>query len=167
MTRARTAFSGLLVLTLLVGCGGDAWDVHAFTALGLRDAANAARDTYRESRIDHMRDAGMRARTAGGDDATVGAAVDAAAVEFDAEYADLRDGHALFSTASTAYTTAVYAALRGQAGDANEIVAVGRAAIEAYNHVAAILERHGLPDLPELPPGIAEFLRVLLPGDEQ
>lgn len=168
MTRARTALSGLLVLTLfVVGCAGGDWDVHAFTALGIRDAANAAKEIYRGTRRDHIRAAGERARTAGGDDTAVIAAVDAAAIAFDTEYADLRSSHAIFATASTAYTGVAYAALRGEAGASDEIVALGRAAIEAYNDVAEILERHGLPELPELPPGVAEFLRILLPGDEQ
>ena len=166
MTRARTAF-GLVVLlsALVVGCGGGAYDVHAFTALGIRDAANAAKEIYRGTRRDELRSAGERARTAGGDDTAVGAAVDAAAVEFDTEYADLRSSHAIFATASTAYTGAAYAGLRGEGGSADEIVALGRAAIEAYNEVVRVLARHGLPELPELPPGAAEFLRVLIPGD--
>lgn len=147
-----------------VGCGGSAWDAHAFTALAFRDAANGAKETYRDARREHMREQGHQAQTSGSD---IGAAIEAAALEFDEEHADLRGAHALFATASTTYTDLVYAALQGRADSTDAIVAAGRAVLEAYNHVAAILERHGFSEMPELPPGIAEFLRVLLPGDRE
>jgi hypothetical protein len=159
--KRKFAVGALLFALLATGC--TSWDAHAFTAQGIRDAANASKLVYREVRVDHLRDAGLRVRTSGGDDAAVGAAVDAAALEFDTAHVDLREAHAIFAETSIEYTRLVYAAVQGQAESADNIVAAGRAAIVAYNRVAAILRRHGMPELPDLPPGAAEFLRVLVP----
>jgi major membrane immunogen (membrane-anchored lipoprotein) len=147
----------------LLGCGAAGQDAHAFTALAMRDSANAAKLVYREERKDHMRQAALTVQVRGGTVVEITTAIEAAAAEFDAEYQDLREAHAIFAEAAKRYTQLVYDRLRGEDTSTDSIVAAGRLAIDAYNRVAVILRRHGLPDMPELPEGAAEFLRVLLP----
>lgn len=154
----------LLALFVLSLTACAQWDAHAMAALTVRDSANAAKSAIRSARMDHMREAARAAQTSGGDTGTVSAAIDAAAAEWDADHADVISAHATFAAASTGYTAAVFGALRGEAGSADSVVSYGRQAIAAYNAIAEILRRRGFPELPELPPGIAEFLRVLLPS---
>jgi hypothetical protein len=147
------------ISTYCTGCGS----AHAGLALALRDGTNTAKQSYRDVRSAHLTEAGEAARTAGGDSAAIGAAIDAAAVAWDAEHEDVVSAHAVLAEASTAYTASALAAVTGRgSGEAQEQAA--RAAARAWNELVRVLQRHGFDDVPEIPEEVAGFLAQILAG---
>src|SRR5512147_3033577 len=141
-----------IVATYCTGCGSQ-WDAHAIAAQTLRDAAQEANTRIREDRREALRTAGGEALAHGGD---VGAAIDAAAVRYDAERAPLFEAQRILTAASTAYSAGAFAAAQGRGGDA--LLQLAQQAGRAW---VALTRALNIPELESaVPPELLEFLGV-------
>lgn len=161
MNSVQTILAVALVLAA-AGCGAGAYDVHAFTALSLRDGSNALGSTLREHHRDVLREGADLERASGETDEAFDvrriAALTAADVEWRRAHADWLDGQRAAARASTAYSNASYRGLLGEGDDLSALVAIGLEALRAVTALADIMRRNGFEDLPELPDGVTAFL---------
>jgi hypothetical protein len=158
----RLPIAVALVALVLSACSTGAYDVHAYTALSIRDGANGMKDAIREHHQDTMRAAADLEREDGeADDAFAArrlAALQAADVEWRAAHVDWMDAQRVAARTSTAYSNAAYRGLMGEMADLSALITVGLEALGALVALGDILRRNGFEDLPELPDGAAAFL---------
>lgn len=144
------------------------YEPHAIAGTVLRDMTNTAGDVIREVRMDELRRAGRAVERVPDESdadfrARVGIAVDVAAAEYDEEHADLITGQRAAAHATNAYVDGTLAATQGL----EERAVVERFAGDAIrlsNELIELMRRHGLPDIPSIPPGVAGFLGGFLTG---
>lgn len=155
------------------GCGASEWAVHGVAAQVMHSGSNTMRSSILAMRRDHLMASGLAARVNGGDAAAIGAAVEAAAVEWDRGHADLISSQRTLAGATNTYVRLALAASRGEADSIAELLVAGRHAAVAWNALAAIAQRHGIP-LPEIPDAVMQFLgtparpaRPSIEGDEK
>lgn len=142
----------------LAACSGGSYEPHAIAGTVMRDGSNTAGGVIREVRMDELREVGRAAAPEEASDA-----IDAAAAAWDDAHEDLLDGQRIAATATNAYVSAALAAAQGL----EERETVERAAadaLRALNRLGDLLRRHGLPDLPELPEGVATFVSGFVTG---
>lgn len=158
----RTSAWVLCGVVLISGCSPTAWDVHAFTATGVRDGCNTMKAALREHHTDTMRAAVMELVRAPDEADEVWDARRLAALQ-DAD-ARWRTDHAAWQTASgacaeasTTYSRAAYEGLTGH-GDPSRIVPVARDAARAMLTLVDLLRDAAFPDLPDLGPAVRQFL---------
>jgi hypothetical protein len=160
----RFAGSTIVAIALVLSaCSTGAYDVHAYTALSIRDGANGMKAAIREHHQDTLRAAVAAVEREDGEaddafDARRLAALEAADEEWRTAHVDWMDGQRTAARTSTAYSNAAYRGLMGEMDDLSALITVGLEALGALVALGDILRRNGFDDLPELPDGAAAFL---------
>jgi hypothetical protein len=170
----RNALVLVIIALALSACSTGAYDVHAYTALSLRDAADGMGSSLRE----HHRSSLRAAVAAVPEEDPAGCvippgrrnpelicgyharqldAIRAADEAWRADHAGWLDAHRTAARASRAYSSSAYAGLRGDGGDPGTLVRIGLEALRALSALADTLRRSGV-EVPELPDGIGDLL---------
>ena len=140
------------------GCGGQAWEAHAYTALTLRDVSNEANETLRDAHRDYLRTRGATAETP--------ADLAALSQRWREEHSEVLHTQRATAELTNAYARGVMLALRGEGVDFNQILRVGVDAARGLLAIGQMMADHGIDWVNEVPPWVLDLLGVESAGEE-